>query len=238
MPRIINVADLQQFTAVQFLSDPGAIGGPKLVPSCAEIVIGWNLPGGKVAANVLHGRYTGAFAGTVAQANTILTALTTGTPATTLFTHMSTATAIARLTIRDVNSANQALISAVGAPLIGTGAGNAMPNEVALVVTERTALAGRANRGRMYIPGWIVSSVAADNTAITAVVTDLQAWANTVQNALNSAGYQLVIGQPARQAYTGTTGTNHPARAAGSTTVQSLQVRDGHFDSQRRRGLK
>jgi hypothetical protein len=113
-----------------------------------------------------------------------------------------------------------------------------MPNEVALVITERTALAGRANRGRMYIPGWITASVAADNTAIPAVVTDLQAWANTVQNALNSAGYQLVIGQPARQAYTGLTGTQHPARAAGSTTVQSLQVRDSHFDSQRRRGLK
>jgi hypothetical protein len=90
----------------------------------------------------------------------------------------------------------------------------------------------------MYIPGWAQATVAADNTAIAAAITDLQAWADTVQNALNGSGYQLVIGQPARQAYVGKSGTQHPARPAGSTTVQSLLVRDNHFDSQRRRGLK
>lgn len=238
MSRIVNLANFQQFTAINLLSDPGAIGGPKLVPSCAEVVLIWLLPGGKVGHNVLHGRYTGAFAGTVAQANSILAALSTGGPATTFATHLATGNALSGVSIRDVNQANQALIVSSAGGLAGSGTGPSVPNEVALVVTEHTALAGRANRGRMYIPGWTTATVAADNTAVAAAITDLQSWANTVQNALNVAGYQLVIGQPARQAYTGKTGTQHPARAAGSVTVQSLLVRDNHFDSQRRRGLK
>jgi hypothetical protein len=235
---VVNLANFQQFTAINVLSDPGAIGGPKLVPSCAEITIAWDLAGGKTGHNVLHGRYTGAFAGTVAQANTIIAALVAGSPATNLASHLAPPAALVRVSIRDVNSANQALITSTGPGLVGTGTGNALPNEVALVITEHTALAGRANRGRMYIPGWSTAAVAADNTALAAVITDLQAWANIVQNALNAAGYQLVIGQPARNAYIGSTGTSHPARPAGSVPVTSLFVRDNHFDSQRRRGLK
>jgi hypothetical protein len=137
-----------------------------------------------------------------------------------------------------LNTPNQPLIASSVAGVPGTAAGVALPTEVALVITKRTAATGRANRGRIYVPGWAASAVAADNTAIAAVVTDLQAWANTIQNAFNASGYQMVIAQPARNSYIGETGTVHPARPAGSVTVSSLQVRDGHFDSQRRRGLK
>jgi hypothetical protein len=238
MPRFIALDQLQQFTAVELLSDPGHIGGPMVIQNCAQIVFHWTLTGGKSGANVFAGRYTGAFAGTVAQANAIMTAITTGAPAATLFGHFATTAGISSVTIRDLGVANSAIISSTTPGQPSTGVGNAMPNEVALVVTKRTAATGPANRGRIYIPGWVVGSVAADNTAIAAVVTDLQAWANTLQNAFNASGYQMTIAQPARAAYTGSTGTQHPARAANQVTVQSLQVRDNHFDSQRRRGLK
>lgn len=236
--RVVNLANFEQFSAINFLSDPGSIGGPKLVPSCAQIGIVWALPGGKFGHNVLTGRYTGAFAGSVAQANSMLTALVTGVPAGAFLSHISSSAVLGGLTIRDIAVPNGALIQSTTNGAAGTGAGVALPNEVAVVVTEHTAAAGRANRGRMYIPGWTVAAVNADNTVLAAAITDLQAWANTVQNALNGAGYQLVIGQPARAAYIGSTGTSHPARPAGSTTVQSLVVRDNHFDSQRRRGLR
>jgi hypothetical protein len=236
--RVVNLANFDQFTAINLLSDPGAIGGAQLVPSCAHISIHWALPSGKSGFNVLTGRYTGTFAGSVAQANAILAALTTGAPATALLSHMPATVAINDVQIRDIAVANQPVITSQPPGAAGTAAGIALPNEVALVITKRTAGAGRSNRGRMYIPGWTVAAVAADNTAIAAVITDLQAWANTIQNALNGSGYQLVIPNPARAAYIGSTGTAHPARPAGSVTVQSLQVRDNHFDSQRRRGLK
>jgi hypothetical protein len=238
MPRLIALDQLQQFTAVQLLSDPGAIGGPKLCPSVAEIVMVWTLSGGKIAHNVMHGRYTGTFAGTVAQANSIVTALTTGGPYTAFATHLASTTALGQVYIRDIAVPNQPAINSTlfGPP--GTGAGVAMPNEVALCITAHTALAGRANRGRIYIPGWHTAATAADNTVVAQAVTDLQGWANTIQGAVTASGYQLVIAQPARQAYIGSTGTSHPARPAGSTTVSSLFVRDNHWDSQRRRGLK
>jgi hypothetical protein len=238
MPRVIALDQFQQFTAINLLVDPGAIGGPKIVPSCAEIDILFGLPGGKIAHCIFHGRYTGAFAGTVAQANSILTAITAGIPANGFLLHLSGQTTIGGVSIRDVNTANQAVISSNVGGATGTGTGNAVPNEVAICVTKHTALAGRANRGRFYVPGWIVSTVAADNTVIPTAVTDLQTWANTLQGAFNASGYQMVIGQPARQAYIGTSGTSHPARPAGSVPVTSLFVRDNHFDSQRRRGLK
>jgi hypothetical protein len=236
--RIVDLANFPQFTAINILSDPGHIGGPKVIPSCAEIVLHWLVAGAKSANNVLICRYTGTFAGTVAQANAIMTALATGAPAAALATHLATTTSLANILIRDLNTANQGQVFSSVPGITGSGVGSALPNEVALVVTEHTALTGTANRGRMFIPGWATATVAADNTAVAAVVTDLQAWANTVQNALNGSGYTLVVGHPARQAYTGRTGTAHPARPAGSVTVQSLFVRDNHWDSQRRRGLK
>jgi hypothetical protein len=236
--RIVNLANFQQFTAINVLSDPGHIGGPVLIPSCAEVILLFSLPGAKGASIVCHGRYTGAFAGTPAQCDSIFTALKTGAAATALAGHWAPQTVFGGVQLRDVAVANAPLITSTAAGLVGTGTAPAVPNETALVITKRTAATGRANRGRMYMPGWSSASVASDNTAIPALMTDLQAWANTVQNAFNAAGYQMVIGQPARASYVGHTGTVHPARPAGSVTVSALQVRDNHFDSQRRRGLK
>jgi hypothetical protein len=236
--RIVNLANFEQFTAINVLADAGNIGGPKVIPSVAEIVLDWSLAGVKLAHNVMHGRYTGSFSGTVAQANAIFTALSTGTPATTLLTHMPSSVFMTAVTIRDLGVPNAPLVVSTGTAATGSATGNALPYEVALVVTKHTALTGRANRGRIYVPGWGTAAVANDNTAIPAVVTDLQAWANTIQGAFNASGYTMVIAQPARAAYIGSTGTSHPARPAGSVTVGSLFVRDNHFDSQRRRGLK
>lgn len=236
--RVFNLANFEQFTAINILVDPGAVGGAKIIPSVAEIDLVWTMAGARAAHIVLHGRYTGLFAGSVAQANAIHTGLTSGAAAVALFSHMGTVTNFNNVNIRDIAQSHQPLISSTASPVNGTGTGNTLPNEMALVVTKHTTLTGQANRGRMYVPNWIVSSVAADNTAIPAVVTDLQTWANTIQGVFNASGYTLVIAQPARNEYTGSTGTSHPARAATSITVSSLFVRDNHWDSQRRRGLK
>jgi uncharacterized protein (DUF697 family) len=90
----------------------------------------------------------------------------------------------------------------------------------------------------MYIPGMSTDFIAAGNVIGATRMAELNAWAGTITAALAAQGYTWVIGQPARAAYTGTTGTFHPARAASSVVVTSATVRDNHFDSQRRRGLK
>jgi hypothetical protein len=238
MGRFIPLGQLQQVTGINLLGDPGAIGGPKVISSVAEIILYFALAGARTGKVVMHGRYVGVFNGSVAQANAILAALNTGSAAAAFLSHLAATTSLANVSIRDLGTANQGLIVSTGTGTPGTGVGNAVPNEMAVVVTKHTALTGRANRGRMYMPGWTTASVAADNTVVPTAVTDLQTWANTVQGALNASNYIMVIAHPARQAYTGTTGTPHPARAAGSVDVTSLFVRDNHWDSQRRRGLK
>lgn len=235
---LVRLEQLQQFAVVNVLRDPGAIAGPRVVPNCAQISVQFALESGKVGHMVWTGRYTGTFAGTPAQATAIMTALTAGTPWSGLAAFLAAQTSLSAVTIRDINSPNQPIIASTGPAVPGTSASPSMPNEVALVVTLRTAKTGPQNRGRSYIPGWATNALGAGNVAAPAVMTALFAWTAVWQSALSNNGYQLVIGQPARAAYTGSTGRQHPARAATSEPVTALGPRDNHWDTQRRRGLK
>jgi len=235
---LIRLDQLQQFAAVNVSRDPGAIGGPVVVPSCAQIVWSGGLESGHLWHIVTYGRYSGTFAGSVAQANSILVGLATSGTFTTLAGFLGANTNFGIVTIRDVNTANAALISSTSAGGVGTSASPSLPNEVSLVATLRTALAGRQNRGRIFFPGWATNALGAGNVVAAAAVTAYQNWVNTIMGVYSGQGYSLAIGQKARQAYTGSTGTSHPARAASSVLVTSINVRDNHWDTVRKRGLK
>jgi hypothetical protein len=238
MPRYVNLANVQQFTAINITSDPGAAGGSPLVPSCAQIVLQWTTETGIVGHNVLHGRFAGGYAGTVAQANGIKTALTTGAAWTALAAHLAPSCTLSFVTIRNVDVADQALIPSNVGGGVGTSSGTALPLEVAAVLTKRTALVGRANRGRIYVPGWATTALGTGNVIAAAALTALNNWGATINGALSANGYTHVLGHVARVAYTGSTGTQHPARPAGSVDVTSVSAADNHWDSQRRRGLR
>ena len=236
--RVVDLANFQQFTAINVLSDPGAIGGPKVIPNCVEVVLNWLLADLKTAHNVLHGSVTGSFTPTATIAQAIFAGLSTGAPWTGFAGALSTSTKFTGVTLRDLRTANGPLISSTGALVPGTDAGIALPNEVAICATLRTNFAGRANRGRLYLGGISTVQVQADNTFPTAVQTAINTWLNNVAAVLSAQGITWAIAQPARNGYTGSTGTIHPARAAGLVPVTSQLVRDNHWDSQRRRGLK
>jgi hypothetical protein len=240
MPRIVNLSNLQTFTAVNALNtDLGNVPGPVVIPSCAQIVLNWSLADGKAGHNVIYGRYTGGFAGTVSQATAIHTALSTGAQWTAMAAYLTTTTILQSVTIRNVAVQDQPLIASTSTAAPGTGAGLGLPTETAVCVTERTALTGRSNRGRVYLPGMVATAVGAGDTIPNAVMTAITNWAGTLLSALAASGYALVIGQKQRGAYTSPiTGRAFPARAANSVPVTSLLVRDNHWDSQRRRGLK
>lgn len=236
--RIVNLANFNQFTAINLLSDGGAIGGPVIIPSCAQIVIRFGLESGKTGHCVLYGRYSGTFAGSVTQANAILAALTTGSTWTAMAAFMATSTSVAGVDIRDVNTPNNAIVSSNAASVPGTSASPALPNESAIALTFGTGFAGPQFRGRMYVPGFATNGLGAGNVIAAALVTAMQNWGSTVRSAINANGYTHVIGQKARKSYTGSTGTVHPARAANSVTITNVFIKDNHWDSQRRRGLK
>jgi hypothetical protein len=240
--RIGRLSDLQQFAAINLTLDLGAIAGPRHAPGCADITLFFNLTDGKVAHIVLTGRYAGAFHGTTAECNAISAALHAGTPWTTLTPFLATGTVFSGVTIHDINptdgSGATAVPGAVTQP--GTSTGIALPSEVAAVITKRTGFSGPQNRGRMYFPGWATTALGASDVIAPAAVTALGNWATTnVGSALSGSGYTHVLAQMARAAYTSPiTGRDFPARDAGSIAITALQVRDNHWDSQRRRGLR
>ncbi len=235
---IVRFDTLQPFQAINLLSDPGAIGGPIIIPNAVQIRFRWGLAAAKTGVNVLYGRTGGVPAPTVAQAQAIFAALSSGAQWTALAATLSNGAAFVGVDIRSVHAANQPFVSSTGALVPGTDATQPLPNEVAVVVTLRTALAGIQNRGRMYLGGFTQSSLATGNVIAAGTVTAVGNWAATIAGALSAQGYTWSIGQPARQSYVGKTGTVHPARPAQTTAIISSLVRDNHWDTQRRRGLK
>lgn len=224
---------------MQLTSDPGYIGGPEVIAGVARIYIRWVLADGKQALNVLHGRYTGPFHGSPTEANAIITALTSGAQWTALALHLAPTMALNQVWIQDVGTAQQPILVSTTPGANGTSTGTELPDEVAVVITLRTGGIGRQNRGRMYIPGWATTALATGNVVAPAAVTALQNWAGNISGILTAQGYQWGVGHRARAAYTSPiTGTDIPARVAGLVPIQTVVVRDNHWDSQRRRGLR
>ena len=217
--RVFNLANFNQFTAINVLSDPGHLGGPVIIPNCIKLMLVWTLPNGKLVRNVLGASVGGSFAATPAVAE-------------------SARLAIVGVELLDVRTPNQPVVSSTGAATPGTSASAGLPGEVAAVLTLRTALTGTSNRGRVYVPNFATNALGAGDVIAAAAVTAIQGWVANIQGAVANVSGTWVILHPARAAYIGATGTTHPALPAGSVTVTSAIVRDNHWDSQRRRGLK
>jgi len=239
--RLVSLSNLQQLSAINLTVDQGAIAGPIYVPSCAMISLLFSLTDGKTAHVNLGGRYSGAFHGTQAECNSMLAQFVSGNYST-LNAFFSSTGSLSAVTIRDINppDGSGVVVQSNAAGVPGTSASPALPSEVALVVTKNTAKRGRSFRGRMYMANWATNAMGTGDTVAAAAVTALGAWASTLVGAtLAAQGYPHVLLQPARAAYTSSiTGRQFPARAATSEVITSLVVRDNHWDSQRRRGLK
>src|SRR5262245_11347538 len=199
--RLVALSDLQQFAAVNLLSDPGAVGGPVQVPSCVQVVFNWGQEDAKQAHNVLYGLYGGGFVPTSAIADTLTSALSTGAAWTALAGFLATSTQFIGVTLRDVNVPNQPLVPNTVAGPLGTSVSAPLPNEVAAVVTLRTAKTGRQFRGRSYIPGFATNALGTGNVIAPAAVTALNNWAQTWKGALSASGLTLVLGLKKRNAY-------------------------------------
>lgn len=220
------------------MADPGHIGGPIVIPGCVQVRFRWNLNNGKTARNVMYGQVGGGFVATAAVAEALRAAIAGAGTWTALAAYIAPGTSLAGVDLLDVRSANNALVSSTGAALPGTSAQGAIPEEVAVALTLRTAKTGPAFRGRIFIPGFATNAIGASGVVLAATVTALTNFGAAIPGLLSGQGITMAIGQPARAQYTGTTGTLHPARAATSTQVTSVLCRDNHFDTQRRRGLK
>lgn len=237
--RLINLQDLPTITAVKVNDDLGAIGGPIVIPLAVQVVLNWTVAGGRSGHNVLYGKTPAVPAPTVAMAQALFAGMTTGALWTAMATHLASTLTINSVSVMSVHAANQPVFVSTGSAVAGANATLALPAEMALCVTLRTALRGRSNRGRIFIPNYSVDQVGAGSIVVPLAVTDTAAWANNFITLFSGQGMTLSIGQQERAAYTSPiTGTAFAHRDAQTVPVTSLVVRDNHWDSQRRRGLK
>lgn len=237
---VILLENLQQFAAVNLLSDPGRIAGPKVIPSAAMVRINWNFVSGKVGHNVLYATFNGTPALSTSLADAIKAAITTGAAWTALAGFMHTGASLAGITLLDVRDAVHSEINSTTAAVPGTSATTtAIPDEVAICVTLRTASRGPSGRGRMYLGGFAGNAIQNTPGIVSGLVTAGTNWSELVRTTITSQLGAQVLGLPARAAYTSAlTGRVFPARAATTIPVTQAIVRNNTWDSQRRRGLK
>jgi hypothetical protein len=100
----------------------------------------------------------------------------------------------------------------------GTAAGSALPGDVAIVVSLRTALANRSGRGRFYLPQPAATTLAADGKLATASQDQLANAAEFAYSNSNNTVIPVVYSRTKRQ-----------TQAINTFNVGNL------FDTQRRR---
>ena len=238
MPRVVNLSNLTQFAAVN-LSDGGYLPGPRIIPNACQVMLNWSLTDGKTGHNVLYATYNGTPALAPSVAEAIRTGIVSDARWTTLAGFLATTASLTSVQVLDVRSSTGTAFQSTGAAAPGTSASTALPDEMAAVITLRTATRGPSGRGRVYIPGWATNAEGAGGVIVATAVTALAAFAVLLSSTINTVIGPWVIALPARQSYTSpTTGRQFPARAATTRLVTAAPVRDNHWDSQRRRGLK
>lgn len=128
---------------------------PTVIDGTLRIRIIWALPGGVHAQNVLHSHIGSSATVDQDMADSIASKVASAHSDSDLDDYQPDSVEIERVEIRDLREANMALIeSDEDLPSAGTiEDGDALPKQNALVVTHRTAKAGRSYRGRSYIPG-------------------------------------------------------------------------------------
>lgn len=216
--------------------DAGRIKGPVIIANCIEVDLLWNLASTKQVKNVLHGQVASGFTATAAIAQAVYAAIIASASWTAWALDLHTTASFAGVQLRDLRTANMPFVLSTGGATAGTGAASALPPGASLVVTLRTASAGRGFRGRVYLPGLdSVVLTAATGAATPTANTNAVNFITAVQTAMATSGITLSLAQPARNAYTGIGGRAILARPAAVVNVTTILARLTALTSQRRR---
>lgn len=96
--------------------------------------------------------------------------------------------------VRDISSPNLPEFIGTGASQPGTAAaGQALPPQIALVVTLRTAKAGKPFRGRSFVPFWHSSANDTSGNATAAAQTAAKAFIDGIDSGLTPLGFDLAV---------------------------------------------
>lgn len=136
-------------------------------------------------------------------------------------------------TAQDISVLTNPTSTIIRSPIVPGGvASQALPGNSAPVVTKRTALSGRSNRGRIYIPGIPTNGTATASSLSTSKVSGLLSSLSPLVGDILVAGlFHAVV-----SFFSGVTGGGVPIpRVSGLATHVNALSMDTSIDSQRRR---
>lgn len=203
---------------------------PLVVPGGVRLGLIWQLDGADYAVNVLHGQIP---AGVVVSASVSSWASAVAAAwDTAQLGHTTEGLAnnvrLDRLTARDLREANLAEYQSPVAKT-GTSAQSILPAGVCIVVTHRTAKAGRSFRGRSYVPGYTEGASTGSGVAQTYVRTRQETFWQAVRENLAASVNPCVL------SILSTRALNADRPIPLLTPVTASVVRDLRWDYQRRR---
>lgn len=183
--------------------------------------------GADAAVNVMHFRIDSLFLVNQAAANAFASSVDTLIVTSGYAGLMPTTDALARITLRDRRSANAPeFVGIVGR--VGTNVTEALPGANSVVVTLRTALAGRGFRGRVYLGSWCEAANAVSGVIAPATITAAVAFIQGLRN-------PTISGVPATLAVAHQVANGLPLEPGQLNDVTAHLVRDNQWDTQRRR---
>lgn len=195
---------------------------PLVMPDTVRVNVIWSLSGAEYAVNVLHYLVGPATIINQAAADDLSDVIQSAFLISGLDDLFANEVQLARSTVRDLRVASQAEYSSAIAQA-GLNGLDILPLSVALVVTLRTALAGRRYRGRTYLSGFAEDSNQGNGTASAAAIIAAEAFIQALETII-VAGNEWSLGVM--------------SIAAGETNaVTSTGVRDNVWDTQRRRSI-
>lgn len=210
------------------------VAGPVQIPNCIEVRLMW-AEGSRRMANVLHGNLTAAGPLAPTLPETLFQAIKSASSTTAWLAHIAPAVELAGVGVKDLRQMYQVEYVSTGLPAPGTAADAALPLQSALVVTLRTAQSGQGFRGRAYMPGLTIGSLADPRTFNDTVSSAAKAFIDGVNSVMSTNGFPMVVAQRALQAGTHHDGSPWPARSAQVVPVVSTDIANKRVDTQRRR---
>lgn len=181
-------------------------------------------------------------------ANNLDTAIKSAFASSGFNSHVHPSTSLQAVGVRDWRTPNQVEYVGTGAPVVGTATGDLLPSSTALCFTFRTALAGSRYRGRIYLGGFGETDNTATGQSGATLQTTGLAFVGAVHAAMSAQNLTpAVISRPADATDTTVvkhnpaagdqTRTHHTASRPGAVSpITGIQLRNGIWDSQRRRG--
>lgn len=199
----------------------------QVITDTIRVRLQWAWQGVPAALNILH--YRVPFGITVNQglADQLGPAIAADHAGSGLPAQQAAGWALDAVGVRDLREANQAeFVAQIDSP--GTDTAEPLPPSNALVVTLRTALAGRSFRGRIYLPGWSEGANVSPGRATPAAVTAATNFVAAIREL--TVGANTLTLAVARQF-----SNNAPIEPGTSQPVTAAVVRDNTWDNQRRR---